>query len=46
MLRRQVADVEGKLPGKVAHVVKCAMPPAQAAAYRWVARTGTLRLVS
>ena len=45
MLRRQVADVEGKLPGKVAHVVKCAMPPAQAAAYRWVARTGTLRLV-
>ena len=46
MLRRQVADVEGKLPAKVAHVVKCAMPPAQAAAYRWVARTGTLRLVS
>ena len=46
MLRRQVADVEGKLPAKVAHVVKCAMPPAQAAAYRGVARTGTLRLVS
>lgn len=46
MLRRQVADVEGKLPAKVAHVIKCAMPPAQAAAYRWVSRTGTLRLVS
>ena len=44
MLRRQVADVEGSLPPKVAAVVKCAMPPSQAAAYRWVAATGTLRL--
>ena len=44
MLRRQVADVEAALPPKVAFTLKCGMPPAQAAAYRWVAATGTLRL--
>lgn len=44
MLRRQVADVEATLPPKVAFTLKCGMPPAQAAAYRWVAATGTLRL--
>ena len=44
MLRRQVADVEGKLPPKVALTVRCAMSPLQAAAYRWVASTATLRV--
>ena len=44
MLRRQVADVEGKLPPKVALTVRTAMAPLQAAAYRWVASTATLRV--
>lgn len=43
MLRRQVQDVEGSLPDKVAVVVKCAMTPLQSAVYNWVKMTGTLR---
>ncbi|KAK9816457.1 hypothetical protein WJX72_000543 [[Myrmecia] bisecta] len=44
MLRRQVEDVESKLPEKVAVVVKVAMPAFQAAIYDWVKETGTIRL--
>ncbi|KAG1660651.1 hypothetical protein FOA52_008011 [Chlamydomonas sp. UWO 241] len=44
MLRRQVQDVEGKLPPKVPVVVKVAMPAYQAAIYNWVKVTGTIRL--
>ena len=44
MLRRQVADVEGKLPPKVALTVRCGMSPMQGAAYRWVVSTATLRV--
>ncbi|KAK9785522.1 hypothetical protein WJX73_005391 [Symbiochloris irregularis] len=43
MLRRQVEDVESKLPPKIAHTIKVAMPPFQATIYNWVVRTGTLR---
>ena len=44
MLRRQVEDVETKLPPKVAVTIKVAMPSVQAAIYDWVKTTGTLRL--
>ncbi|MEW5310062.1 MAG: hypothetical protein WDW38_001894 [Sanguina aurantia] len=44
MLRRQVQDVEGKLPPKVAVTIKVAMPPRQAVMYQWVMATGTLKL--
>ncbi|GIL44687.1 hypothetical protein Vafri_2212 [Volvox africanus] len=44
MLRRQVADVEGKLPPKVPVVVKTAMTPYQAACYNWIKATSTIRL--
>lgn len=43
MLRRQVEDVESKLPPKIAHTVKVAMTPYQAVIYAWVVHTGTLR---
>ncbi|KXZ56213.1 hypothetical protein GPECTOR_1g185 [Gonium pectorale] len=44
MLRRQVADVEGKLPPKVPVVVKAAMTPYQAACYNWIKASSTIRL--
>lgn len=44
MLRRQVEDVESKLPPKVAHTVHVAMSAHQSAIYTWVKATGTLRL--
>ncbi|KAL6753549.1 P-loop containing nucleoside triphosphate hydrolase protein [Haematococcus lacustris] len=43
MLRRQVQDVEGKLPPKVAVVVKVPMTPYQSAVYNWVKATSTIR---
>jgi len=43
MLRRQVEDVEGKLPPKVAHVIKCPMSMYQNFIYDWVRHTGTVR---
>lgn len=42
MLRRQLADVEGNLPPKVQHVIKCAMSPTESCAYRWIQGTGTI----
>ena len=42
MLRRQLADVEGSLPPKVQHVIKCAMSPTESCAYRWIQGTGTI----
>ena len=42
MLRRQLQDVEGKLPPKVQHIVKCAMSAEESAAYKWVQGTGTM----
>ncbi|KAL6776891.1 hypothetical protein ACKKBF_B03890 [Auxenochlorella protothecoides x Auxenochlorella symbiontica] len=44
MLRRQVEDVESKLPAKVAMTVRVPMTPYQSAIYDWVKATGTLRL--
>lgn len=44
MLRRQVEDVESKLPPKVALTIKVAPTPYQSAIYDWVRVTGTLRL--
>jgi SNF2 family DNA or RNA helicase len=44
MLRRQVEDVESKLPPKVALTVKVSPTPYQSAIYDWVRATGTLRL--
>ncbi|BDA42833.1 ATP-dependent helicase BRM [Coccomyxa sp. Obi] len=44
MLRRQVQDVEGKLPPKVPVVVKVPMAPFQSILYNWVKASGTLRL--
>ncbi|DBA85268.1 TPA: hypothetical protein ACH3X2_005964 [Trebouxia sp. C0005] len=44
MLRRQVQDVEGKLPPKVALTVHVAMTAYQSVVYDWVKATGTLRL--
>jgi SWI/SNF-related matrix-associated actin-dependent regulator of chromatin subfamily A protein 2/4 len=44
MLRRQVEDVESKLPPKTAFAVRAPMSAHQAAAYAWVKATGTLRL--
>ncbi|KAG7666770.1 hypothetical protein Ndes2526B_g04746 [Nannochloris sp. 'desiccata'] len=44
MLRRQVEDVESKLPSKVAHTVRVPMSGHQSMVYTWVKTTGTLRL--
>ena len=44
MLRRQVQDVEGKLPPKVPVVMKIPMTPYQSAVYNWVKATGSIRL--
>jgi SNF2 family DNA or RNA helicase len=44
MLRRQVQDVEGKLPEKITITIKCSMTPYQATMYNWVQATGTLRI--
>ena len=44
MLRRQVEDVESKLPPKTAHTVHVAMSAHQSAVYAWVKNTGTLRM--
>ncbi|KAK2080232.1 hypothetical protein QBZ16_000085 [Prototheca wickerhamii] len=44
MLRRQVEDVETKLPPKVAVEVRVPFTPFQAAIYDWVKATGTIRL--
>eukprot|EP00891_Asterochloris_glomerata_P009938 jgi/Astpho2/9938/e_gw1.00152.85.1_t len=43
MLRRQVQDVEGKLPPKVAYTVRIPMSAYQNVMYEWVQSTGTLR---
>lgn len=43
MLRRQVQDVEGKLPEKVTITLKCPMSGYQGAVYDWVKATGLLR---
>ena len=43
MLRRQVEDVEGKLPPKISHVIKCPMSMYQNFIYDWVRYTGTVR---
>lgn len=42
--RRQVEDVEKKLPPKVSVVVKVPMSAVQSSIYEWVRTTGTLRL--
>lgn len=44
MLRRQVQDVEGKLPEKVTITLKCPMTGYQAAIYNWVNATALLRI--
>lgn len=44
MLRRQVEDVESKLPPKVAYAIKVPMSAHQSAVYTWIKTTGTLRL--
>lgn len=44
MLRRQVEDVESKLPPKTAHTVRVPMSALQSVVYTWVKTTGTLRL--
>jgi SNF2 family DNA or RNA helicase len=44
MLRRQVQDVEGKLPEKVTITIKCPMTGYQGAIYDWVKATGLLRI--
>ena len=44
MLRRQVQDVEGKLPEKVTITIKCPMTGYQAAIYNWVNATALLRI--
>lgn len=44
MLRRQVQDVEGKLPEKVTITIKCPMTGYQGAIYDWVRATSLLRI--
>jgi hypothetical protein len=44
MLRRQVQDVEGKLPEKLTITIKCPMTGYQGAVYDWVKATGLLRI--
>jgi hypothetical protein len=43
MLRRQVEDVESKLPPKVPVVVKVAMSPYQSTIYSWIKASGGWR---
>jgi len=43
MLRRLVSDVEGKLPPKQSHSVKCPLSGLQNVVYDWISRTGTRR---
>ena len=44
MLRRQVEDVETKLPPKVTHTIRVPMSSHQSCVYSWVKATGTIRL--
>lgn len=44
MLRRQVEDVESKLPRKLAYTIKVPMSAHQSMVYTWVKATGTIRL--
>jgi SWI/SNF-related matrix-associated actin-dependent regulator of chromatin subfamily A member 2/4 len=44
MLRRQVEDVESKLPEKTTYSLHCPMSAHQSTTYSWVKATGTLRL--
>ena len=44
MLRRQVEDVESKLPPKTAYTIRVPMSALQSVVYTWVKTTGTLRL--
>lgn len=44
MLRRQVQDVEGKLPEKITITIKCPMTGYQGAIYDWVRATSLLRI--
>ena len=44
MLRRQVEDVESKLPEKTTYTIHCPMSAHQSTTYSWVNATGTLRL--
>ena len=44
MLRRQVQDVEGKLPEKVTITLKCPMTGYQGAIYDWVRAKSLLRI--
>lgn len=44
MLRRQVEDVESKLPEKTTFTIHCPMSAHQSTTYSWIKATGTLRL--
>ena len=44
MLRRQVEDVESKLPEKTTYVIHAPMSAHQSVAYSWIKTTGTLRI--
>ena len=44
VMRRQVHEVEGTLPEKVAITIKCPMTPYQSAIYQWVNATALLRV--
>lgn len=44
MLRRQVEDVESKLPQKTTYTIHCPMSAHQSTTYSWIKATGTLRL--
>ena len=44
MLRRQVEDVESRLPQKTTFTIHCPMSAHQSTTYSWVKTTGTLRL--
>jgi len=44
MLRRQVEDVESKLPEKTTYVIHAPMSAHQSVTYSWIKTTGTLRM--
>jgi SWI/SNF-related matrix-associated actin-dependent regulator of chromatin subfamily A protein 2/4 len=44
MLRRQVEDVENKLPQKTTYTIHCPMSAHQSMTYSWVKATSTLRM--
>ena len=44
MLRRQVEDVESKLPEKTTYTIHCPMSAHQSVTYSWIKATGTLRM--